>query len=359
MDLQSNDILLDAADVTKVFQIRQGLSTTSFHAVDNASFQIEAAKPEIFTIAGESGSGKTTLARMILGLDEQTFGGLEYKGRDISKLSKRDKRNWFFREVQPVFQDPFAAFNPLRRIDRYLYETVHNYGMARRGEADAYVDEVLQEVGLSLAEVKGRYPNELSGGQAQRMAVARALITQPSLIVADEPVSMLDASLRMSVVNMFKRLKEEQGVSIVYITHDLATAYYSADRIAVMLRGWIVEMGPVENVLGKPLHPYTRNLKESIPRADPDKVWTEKTGLTVMDTEEYTRSGCRYAGRCPFAMDVCRDTVPGDYQAAGRMVKCFLYDEATVGADKVAAHVAGNLTRTQSFGTIDVESTTL
>ena len=135
------------------------------------------------------------------------------------------------------------------------------------------------EVGLTLAEIKGRYPNELSGGQAQRMAIARALITKPSLIVADEPVSMLDASLRMSIVNMFRDLKEKQQVSILYITHDLATAYYSADRIAVMLRGWIVEMGPVEQVLGEPLHPYTQNLKNSIPQADPDKVWTEKVNL--------------------------------------------------------------------------------
>ena len=195
--------------------------------------------------------------------------------------------------------------------------------------ADAYIDSVLNEVGLSLAEIKGRYPNELSGGQAQRVAVARALITKPSLIIADEPVSMLDASLRMSIVNMFRKLKEDNGVSIVYITHDLATAYYSADRIAVMLRGWIVELGPVEKVLGEPLHPYTQNLKDSIPQADPDKVWGKTANLADMEADEYTREGCRFAGRCPAVMKICREQEPPDFEHDDRTVKCFLYgDEA-------------------------------
>jgi peptide/nickel transport system ATP-binding protein len=185
-------------------------------------------------------------------------------------------------------------------------------------------------VGLSLAEVKGRYPNELSGGQAQRVSIARALITKPSLLVADEPVSMLDASLRMSIVNLFKHLKEEQRVSVLYITHDLTTAYYAADRIAIMLRGWIVESGPVEKVLGEPLHPYTQNLKNAIPEADPNKSWEGDASLAVMDTEEYTRSGCRYAGRCPEVMAICKKKVPHDVTVEGRRVKCFLYDENAV-----------------------------
>ncbi|MBX2999022.1 MAG: ABC transporter ATP-binding protein [Caldilineaceae bacterium] len=211
-------------------------------------------------------------------------------------------------------------------MDRYLYETVSNYKMADKAGADRYIDQTLTEVGLSLAEVKGRYPNELSGGQAQRVAIARALLTRPSLIVADEPVSMLDASLRMSIVNMFRKLKDEQHVTFLYVTHDLATAFYSADRIAVMLRGWIVEMGPVEQVLGSPKHPYTVSLKESIPQADPDKVWNTKTSLVELETDEYMRVGCRFAGRCPAAMDVCRQQVPPNFNHEGRMVKCFLYE---------------------------------
>lgn len=349
MDNQPGNELLSAEKATKIFNVRQGFSSKEFRAVDEASFFLDTTEPQILTIAGESGSGKTTLARMILGMEQVTLGTIRYKGRDIAQLTAKEKRSWFYREVQPVFQDPFSAFSPLKRIDHYLYETAHNYKMVAREDVDEYINSVLVEVGLSLAEIKGRYPNELSGGQAQRVAVARALITKPSLIVADEPVSMLDASLRMSVVNMFRRLKENQQVSILYITHDLATAYYSADRIAVMLRGWIVEMGPVEKVLGSPLHPYTQNLKESIPRADPDRVWDKKTDLVTMDSEEYMRSGCRFAGRCPYVMDVCRGQIPASYETDGRMVKCFLYDEDTVGADGVARHVSGELQITSAL----------
>lgn len=322
----ATDALLHAENLTKIFQIRHGFSTQEFRAVDEATFTLKADTPEIFAVAGESGSGKTTLARMFLGMEQPTSGVLRYKGRDVATLTRKEKRAWFFRDVQPVFQDPFAAFSPLKRIDRYLYETVYNYDIANRAEADAYIDGVLQEVGLSLAEIRGRYPNELSGGQAQRVAIARALITHPSLIVADEPVSMLDASLRMSIVNMFRGLKDNQQVSIVYITHDLATAFYSADRIAVMLRGWIVEMGAVEDVLGEPLHPYTQNLKESVPRADPDRLWDKRTSLVELETDEYLRTGCRFAGRCPAVMERCRHEVPQDYAHEGRMVKCFLYE---------------------------------
>ena len=343
MQQQPNAELLHAQDVTKIFHIRHGFSSTEFRAVDEATFSLDIDEPQILAIAGESGSGKTTLARMILGMELPTSGSLRYKGRDIATLSRREKRSWFFKEVQPVFQDPFAAFSPLKRIDHYLYETVNNYKMTQKANVDSYIDETLVEVGLSLAEVKGRYPNELSGGQAQRVAVARALLTRPSLIVADEPVSMLDASLRMSIVNMFRSLKENQQVNILYITHDLATAYYSADRIAVMLRGWIVEMGPVEQVLGAPLHPYTQNLKESIPQADPDRVWDKQTDLAIMDSEEYLRSGCRFAGRCPYVMEICRQQVPSNYQADDRQVKCFLYDPETVGADSVTKHIAGEI----------------
>ncbi len=336
MQQQPSAELLRVEDLTKIFAIRQGFSSKAFRAVDDASFTIMADEPQIFTIAGESGSGKTTLARMVLGMTDPTSGILQYKGRDIARLSRNDKRAWFYKDVQPVFQDPFAAFSPLKRIDHYLYETVSNYKMAKRSEADAYINDVLVQVGLSLAEIKGRYPNELSGGQAQRVAVARALITHPSLIVADEPVSMLDASLRMSIVNMFRELKDQKKVSILYITHDLATAYYSADRIAIMLRGWIVEVGPVQNVLGNPLHPYTQNLKESIPQADPDRVWSSEVDLAVLDTDEYSRQGCRYAGRCPHVMDVCRSNVPPNFEAEGRTVKCFLYDPAVEKSPAVA-----------------------
>lgn len=326
MSHQSSAELLQAENVTKIFTIRQGFSSQKFHAVDDAIFTLKTGKPEIFTIAGESGSGKTTLARMILGMEAPSSGTLFYKNRNVASLSRQEKRSWFHREVQPVFQDPFATFSPLKRIDHYLYETAYNYKVTDKAGVDAYINDVLNEVGLSLKEVKGRYPNELSGGQAQRVSIARALITRPSLIVADEPVSMLDASLRMSIVNMFRKLKEDQQVNIVYITHDLATAFYAADRIAVMLRGWIVEMGPVEHVLGNPKHPYTQNLKQSIPDVDPDNMWKEQINLAELETDEYTRTGCKFAGRCPAVMDKCRTHVPPNVNHEGRTVKCFLYE---------------------------------
>ena len=325
---QQSEPLLQIEGLSKVFHIRQGFSSQEFHAVDNASIVIDSDKPEIFAVVGESGSGKTTLAKMVLGMEIASDGILRYKNRVISNLSKKEMKNWFYREVQPVFQDPFAAFSPLRQIDRYLYETVYNYKMvADKKEAPRYINEVLSEVGLTLAEIAGRYPNELSGGQAQRVAIARALITKPSLIVADEPVSMLDASLRMSIVNMFRKLKEDNEVSVIYITHDLATAFYAGDRIAVMLRGWIVEMGSTEQVLGNPLHPYTQNLKTSIPSIKTDEAWDEKIDLAVIETDEYTRTGCKFAGRCPAVMDICHDNVPPSVIHEGRSVKCFLYDE--------------------------------
>jgi peptide/nickel transport system ATP-binding protein len=310
-----NEKLLHVEDLSKVFTIRRGFSSVKFLAVDQASFAIEAATPEIFAVAGESGSGKTTLARMMLGMIEPTSGQMIYKNRNVTHLKGKEKRDWFFKEVQPIFQDPFATFSPLKRIDTYLYETALNYKLVKKANVDAYIDDVLGLVGLSLAEVKGRYPNELSGGQAQRVSIARALLTQPSLLIADEPVSMLDASLRMSIVNLFKQLKEEQGVSVLYITHDLTTAYYAADRIAVMLRGW-----------SNPLHPYTQLLKQAIPEADPNKKWEGKTSLTVSETEEFIRTGCKYAGRCPAVMEICKQEIPKDYFVDGRTVKCFLYE---------------------------------
>jgi peptide/nickel transport system ATP-binding protein len=273
---------------------------------------------------------------MVLGMEQPSSGVMQYKDRILNQLSNHEMRNWFYKEVQPVFQDPFAAFSPLKQIDHYLYETVKNYKMARgRLEIEAYIDEVLQEVGLSFAEIKGRYPNELSGGQAQRVAIARALITRPSLIVADEPVSMLDASLRMSVVNMFRKLKEENEVSVIYITHDLATAYYAGDRVAVMLRGWIVEMGPAEEVLGNPLHPYTKNLKISIPTINTSEEWQERVDLSVVETDEYTRTGCKFAGRCPAVMDICHNHIPPNVITNGRTVKCFLYDDSVETVDDI------------------------
>jgi ABC-type oligopeptide transport system ATPase subunit len=257
--------LLDVRDVSKRFSMGGLLGRRIVQAVDDASFSLSVERPEIFTIIGESGSGKTTLARMILGLELPSSGAISFKGKTVSHRVGRAERLDFMANVQPVFQNPFEAFNPLKRIDRYLESTARRFlKLSRRDDLDGAMDGALQKVGLSLAEVKGRYPHEMSGGQLQRAAIARALIPNPPLLVADEPVSMVDASLRMSIVNLLKSLRDDLGVSVIYITHDLATAYYISNRLIIMQRGRIVEMGDARTVLDSPEHAYSRLLKASV-----------------------------------------------------------------------------------------------
>ena len=257
--------LLDIRGVSKQFTMGGLLSRKTVQAVDDASFSLSVEKPEIFTIIGESGSGKTTLARMILGLELPTTGEISFRGKTVSHNVGRQERLEFMANVQPVFQNPFEAFNPLKRIDRYLESTARRFlKLNNATDIDAAMDGALQKVGLSLAEVKGRYPHEMSGGQLQRAAIARALIPNPPLLIADEPVSMVDASLRMSIVNLLKSLRDDLGVSVIYITHDLATAYYISNRLIIMQRGRIVEMGDARTVLDNPEHPYSRLLKASV-----------------------------------------------------------------------------------------------
>jgi peptide/nickel transport system ATP-binding protein len=312
--------VLEVDQLTKVFALGNMLSRVRITAVDHVSFHIKPA--EVFALAGESGCGKTTAARMILGFEVPTSGAIYYSGQRAS----RNEKVWLTRGTQVIFQDPFCTFNPLRTVEQYFFETVHNYRLAgTRKEAIALIDHKLQAVGLSFDEFSGKYPSEFSGGQLQRISISRALLTNPTLLIADEPVSMVDASLRMSIVNLFKKLKEELGVSVLYITHDLATAYYVSDRIAIMFRGNIVEMGPVEQVLMDPRHPYTRLLRESIPEADPNRRWAGVVTLTELEQEEYLRQGCRFAGRCPAVTEICRRQVPADVQIDDVLVKCHKY----------------------------------
>src|SRR5580700_10151766 len=257
--------LLSVEHVTRTYTRGGILNRVEFAAVDDVSFSLESDRPEIFAIIGESGSGKTTLARMILHTEAPSRGVIRFLGTDISRLRKRRGRLQFMQKVQPIFQNPAEAFNPLKRVDRYLFASAYYFAGRRTREGrELAADEALKKVGLSLAEVKGRFPHELSGGQLQRTAIARALISSPALIVADEPVSMVDASLRMSIVNQFKMLRDDLKVSIVYITHDLATAYYISDRVLILQKGQVVETGPARQVLSEPRHPYTVRLRESI-----------------------------------------------------------------------------------------------
>lgn len=307
-----------------MFHLGSMISRLRITAVDHVSFHVGSA--EIFGLAGESGCGKTTIARMLLGFEEPTSGEIIYRGKDGRPIA--GKEVWRTAGVQAVFQNPFETFNPLRQVERYFFEAVHNFHLAgSHAEALARIDRALEAVGLNYEEIAGRYPAEFSGGQLQRVSIARSLLTEPSLLIADEPVSMVDASIRMSIMNLFRELVERFGVSVIYITHDLATAYYVCDRIAIMLRGNIVAMGDVEKVLMEPKHPYVELLRESIPETNPRKRWTTKVQLAESEQEEYLRVGCKFAGRCPYVMERCKREAPKDVYVDGVLVKCFLYEQ--------------------------------
>jgi len=245
-------------------------------ALEDFSLAIAGEPPTITAIVGESGSGKTTLARLLLGLVAPSHGEVLYQGIDLRKLSGTQQRG-FRRDIQVIFQDPYEAYNPFYRVDHVLETPLANFGLATSREAGRrLIEDTLRKVGLRPEETLGRYPHQLSGGQRQRVMVARALLIRPRLIIADEPVSMVDASLRMSIVNLFRTLRDTLGVSIIYITHDLATAYTISDRIIIMRRGSVVEAGDARDVLDTPRHPYSILLKSAVlsPDAagDPDRL---------------------------------------------------------------------------------------
>jgi ABC-type oligopeptide transport system ATPase subunit len=256
--------LLELDHVGMTYIVGGWLTRRVVRAVDDVNLRLDAETPEILAVIGESGSGKTTLARMMLNLATPTDGAIRFLGTDLRTIRSGSARAGFMQNVQPIFQNPFEAFNPLKRLDRYLFMSARRFAGARGAAIEDEADRALHQVGLSLAEVKGRFPHELSGGQLQRIAIARALISSPRLIIADEPVSMVDASLRMSIVNLFKALRDQLKVSIIYITHDLATAYYISDRVLIMQRGRAVESGAARAVLTAPQHPYSRLLKDSV-----------------------------------------------------------------------------------------------
>ncbi|HKH66039.1 MAG TPA: ABC transporter ATP-binding protein [Reyranella sp.] len=257
--------LLEVDGVSRFYSSGGLLARRQVAAVDGVSLRLDEGRPEIVTVIGESGSGKTTLARMILNMVPPSAGTIRFRGTDLREVRGTRARLDFMRQVQPIFQNPFEAFNPMKRVDRYLFATArHMAGLTTPAAIEAEADRALRDVGLSLAEVRRRYPHELSGGQLQRVAIARALVSRPALLVADEPVSMIDASLRASIVSLLRGLCVRTGVSIIYITHDLATAYSVSDRIMIMRLGKVVESGPARAVLDDPQHAYSRLLKSSV-----------------------------------------------------------------------------------------------
>lgn len=325
MEKNSNGkFLVEAKNVTKLFGYGF-LGRVKFPAVDNVSFTMPM-EPSIVTLAGESGSGKTTLARIILGLLEPSYGVVYYKGKNIYQLKGGEKR-WFRKEIQAVFQDPFETFNPLRKVEIYLRETAKNF--VEEGDPIEAIDKTLRYVELSWDFVKGKYPHEFSGGQLQRISLARALLSNPSLIIADEPVSMIDASMRMNIMNIFKDLKKRRGLSFIYITHDLATAYYVSDYIMIMYRGSLIEIGSADEVLTDPKHPYTQALVESIPEFSRRESWLKPPKTGALEIKEFLIPGCKYSDICPFARDKCREERPPLLEVGNRRVACWLFEKET------------------------------
>lgn len=319
--------LLEFKNITKIYS-RGLLSKTSTTALENISLKLDADKPTIMTVAGESGSGKTTLAMLLLGFIAPTSGQILYKGQDINLLRGVDRMT-FRREVQAVFQDPFAVFNPFYTVDHLLSVPISRFKLAKsKSEARDKMYEALTAVGLHPQDVLGRFPHQLSGGQRQRINVARALVLRPKLLVADEPVSMVDASLRASILETLRGLQRDYGVSIIYITHDLTTAYHIAKSIIVLYRGAVMEAGDVDTVIKEPKHPYTRLLIDSIPWPDITRHWGE-TAIKARETGGSDHSvGCKFQGRCPYAFWPCKDPPPlfrlSDHQATS----CYLHEES-------------------------------
>jgi len=324
--------LLEMRSVSKIF----GSGETATHALTDFSHIVDEDKPSITAIAGESGSGKSTAARLILGFEKPTTGQVLYRGKDLQSISGSERRQ-FRQEVQAIFQDPFGVYNPFYRVDRLLHTPIKSFKLAKnKAEANEKIRVAMRTVGLNPDEVLGRYPHQLSGGQRQRITIARALLLQPRLILADEPVSMVDASLRASILDSLLTLNREFRISFMYITHDLTTAYQIAERLMVLFRGTLVESGPVADVVRSPKHPYTQLLVSSIPSPDPTKPWGQDAASAKDPAETFGTTGCPFASRCAHVMPECRSTVPPKFQVGRAAVACFLYKDRPLAGEPTA-----------------------
>ncbi len=321
-DPAADSALLRTDKLTRTFGIGGGLRRATLHAVDDVSMQI--GQREIVALAGESGSGKSTIARLLARIYRPTSGEIYFAGRPLSSLRSRHDILRYRSDVPMVFQDPFASINPVFRVSHGIMRSLKLHRPELSGEERQHeAERVFGAVGLNPpADVLQRFPHELSGGQRQRVGFAQALAMRPKLIIADEPVSMLDVSIRIGLLNMMTQLRDEQGVSILYITHDIASARYVADRLIVMYAGQIAETGPVEEVLSSPRHPYTQLLLSAVP--DPRAELT----ITNADAGEPPRvinptPGCRFRWRCPLAIDICHSVTPALTELApGHFAAC-------------------------------------
>ena len=303
---QDGELLLRAEHVKKYFPIRSGIlqrEVARVHAVDDVSLELRAG--ETLGLVGESGCGKSTLARCLARLYPLTSGSIEFEGQDISTLSRRELRP-VRRELQMVFQDPYASLNPRKRVGEILSDPLRIHKRGNRDQVKRRVRELLELVGLSPEHVN-RYPHEFSGGQRQRIGVARALALHPRLIIADEPVSALDVSIRAQVINLLDDLQDELHLTYIFIAHDLGVVRHVSDRVAVMYLGKIVEISPAEELYQRPVHPYTEALLSAVPIPDPDLSAARKQIVLEGDVPSpiLPPSGCRFHPRCRYATETC------------------------------------------------------
>lgn len=258
-------VILRTEHLNKTYRLGSLTRNRQIRALHDVNLNIESDTPVIISVVGESGSGKTTLAKTLLRLVDPTSGRAIVYDTVVAGQGVKAPKREFLASIQPIFQNPFEAFSRYRPVDAYLFETARRVARLDGPAALHAVEKALDAVGLEYADVRNKYSNQFSGGELQRVSIARALIPQPNLIIADEPVSMIDASRRMIIINLFRRLKLEAGRSFLYITHDLATAYYISDYVAVMNKGVVVEFGTANEVMSNPKHEYTKLLLSSIP----------------------------------------------------------------------------------------------
>jgi len=289
------------------------------HAVNDVSFEIKAG--EVVSLIGESGSGKSTIGKMILRLISITSGTISLNGVDISTI-KEGATKEYYRKVQGVFQDPFSSYNPIFKADR-LFRIIHDefYPEVKDQDWNEKVENVMKAVGLNPEHVLNKYPHQLSGGQLQRFLIARTLLLDIQFLVADEIISMLDASTRIDVLNLLADLKKSRGLSILFITHDLSLAHYISERAMILYRGNVAEIGSIEKIFNTPLHPYTQMLMASVPRLD--KKWDQEISVELNATPSEFSKGCAYFDRCPLAFEKCHEKPPSIEVEIDHSVACW------------------------------------
>jgi peptide/nickel transport system ATP-binding protein len=315
------DDILVVKDLKKDF-VKKGLAGIKevIQVADRVSFEIKHA--ETLVLAGESGSGKTSIARLILRALEPDSGQVIFDGQEITNQKEQLKKIRL--ECQMVHQDPYASINPRMTVLDIVKEPLEIHGIGNKTERNHLALQALRQVKLEPAEeIVQKYPHMLSGGQRQRVAIARAIVTSPKLIIADEPVSMLDVSVRIGILELLKELQQKHGISFLYITHDLSTAGYIGHRIAILYKGQIVEIGPIHEVLSNPSHPYTQALLDSVSNPDPENLHKDKK-IRIIEHAKESQNGCRFRDRCPYAIEKCMQEPHLEKISDNRQVACFV-----------------------------------